>query len=251
MRKLLVQAYERFGDNICSAGAISQIKNAEIYVCTSHVFGDAVLNIPNVKQVLYLGEDEARNFAEKNGLEKIQLTISKMPSYVERLDERCVYKLKEHGFDYIVPNCSFFPTQEETDWANQYASSSDKPLLGFETNYTCSQSFIHTELIDRIVNKFKDKYKIVWLCNGAYPTDTSLIDMPNVPRRHLCALLPKLSLFLSTVSGYFWASKGQGKNNIPRTIAFCLDHIVNWAESTNTTFVLRRDFEAWMQNYND
>ena len=46
MRKLLVQAYGRFGDNLCVAGAVSQIKDHEIIIATNEEFKDSVLNIP-------------------------------------------------------------------------------------------------------------------------------------------------------------------------------------------------------------
>ena len=250
MRKLLVQAYERFGDNLCSAGAISQIKDAEIYVCTSHAFGDALQNIPNVKEVLYLNEKDSAVFANEHGLEKIQLTLSRMPSYVDRLDERCSHHLKKHDIDYILPKTAFYPTEEEINWTNEYVKKFTKPLAGFETNYTCSQSYIWAHHIDKLVNKLKDKYDIIWLCNGNFPTDQTLVDIPMTNRRLMCSLLPKLSLFVSTFSGYYWASKAFGESNVPKTLCFLSDHLISWADKTNTTFILAREFEEWFANYN-
>ena len=250
MRKLLIMAYERFGDNLCSAGAISQIKDAEIYVCTSHIFGDSVHNIPNVKEVLVMEQEEATQHALKHDMELIQLTLSRMPSYVERLDERCCYQLKKHNIDYIIPKTAFFPTNSETEWANDYVKKFTKPLLGFEGNFTSSQSYLSKKHIDRLIEKFKKKYDIIWLCNGNIPTDKTLVDIPMTNRRLMCCLLPKLSLFVSTFSGYYWASKAFGESNVPKTLCFLSDHLISWADKTNTTFILAREFEEWFANYN-
>ncbi len=238
MRKLLVQAYGHFGDNLCVAGAISQIKDAEIIIATNNQFKDAVENIPNVKEVKILNDSEAHRFAAANGYTIFQATLEHLQRNVARLDERLCHYFKSIGIDYLQPRSAFFPTEKELEWANNFAIKyNDKPLLGVESGYTSNQSFIDTRSCDLLVNYYKNDYHIVWLCNRAYPSNHNHIITPqDASRRMICALLPKLSLFVSSFSGYFWASRSFEKP--PKTICCLFPLYKNWFEHKEDITIL-------------
>ena len=235
MRKLLVQAYGRFGDNLCVAGAVSQIKDHEIIIATNEEFKDSVLNIPNVKSVLTLDQNQAVSYANANQCILFQATLEHLAKNVQRLDARLCEYFKNIGIDYLKPMSGFFPTESETLWANEFADKyKDKPLLGVESGHTSNQSYMSTRNCDIIVNKYAKDYHILWLCNRAYPTDqTNIIPLGNLPRRNVCALLPKLSLFISSFSGYFWASRALEQP--PQTICCVSQQFHDWYDNTNIT----------------
>lgn len=247
MKKILVVASERFGDNICCAGAICQIKNAEIVVATSKQFGDALLNIPNVKQVLYMNYTEADAYARDNGYKIIDITLSAIPRYLNRLDARLKYHLVQFGFDYIQPKAAFFPTEEESLWANDFAiKHNDKPLLGVESSYSSNQGYLKQTQLDSIVEKYSNKYNIVWLCNDNYPTRRDkIIDLGETKRRNVCSVVSKLSVLFSSFSGYYWVSRSL--EIAPRTVCFCEDEYKNWTDSTNVEFVKSTKFNEWIE----
>jgi hypothetical protein len=246
MEKILVVASERFGDNICCAGAICQIKNAEIIVATTKKFGDALLNIPNVKKVLYMNYTEADAYARDNGYRIIQLTLSSIPRYIHRLDARLSKHLQRFGFDYIKPMPAFFPTKEEINWANYFAiKHNDKPLLGVEASYGSNQGYLKQNHLDAIVGKYSKEYNILWLCPDNYPTRKDLIiDLGKVNRRYVCTIISKLSLFLSSFSGYYWVSRSL--ENPPKTVCFAEDQYKEWTELTNVEFVGFIKFNDWL-----
>lgn len=245
MEKILVVASERFGDNICCAGAICQIKNAEIIVATTKRFGDALLNIPNVKQVLYMNYTAADAYARDNGYRIIQTTLSCIPRYTHRLDARLSNHLNRFGFDYIKPMTAFFPTEEEINWANDFAiKHNDKPLLGVESSYGSNQGYLRQNHLDSIVGKYADKYHILWLCPDNYPARRDkIIELGQVKRRYVCTLMSKISLFLSSFSGYYWVSRALEKP--PETVCFVEDQYQQWTDGKGVKFVSFIKFNDW------
>lgn len=253
MEKLLVQAYERFGDNICVAGALAQLKNVDLIVATSHEFGDAFTNVPNIKKIIYTNNKDELNSYAREGYKILNCTMGEIPTYTSRLDFRMVYHFEKNGHKYLQPSAGFWPTKEESDWANAFSAKlTGKKILGVETGFTSNQSFVCQLHADHIVQKFKDKYHIVWLCNKNYPDKSNhIIRLDDAGRRNICALMPKLDLFISTFSGYFWASRGQGKQNIPKTYCLVLQRQQLWMPMHNNTIVLPEQFHNWIDNCND
>jgi len=251
MEKLLVQAYERFGDNLCSAGAISQIRDAEIIVCTSRKFDCALLNIPNVKKLIYMDNPSAHAFARENHYKIIDTTLSRIPTQTNQLDARVPMHLKRNGYDYIKNGPAFFPTKEESDWAEEFVGRfNDKPLLGVESHFSSGQSYIDKNFGDKIVKKYYKDYHILWLCNGNYPSSRAkIIDMGEFNRRQISTLMPKLSLLVSSFSGFYWASRCFESK--PKAYLLISDRYVGWTKCETTEVVLQNKFEEWASKSND
>jgi len=251
MEKLLVQAYERFGDNLCSAGAISQIRDAEITICTSKKFDCALLNIPNVKELIYMDNPSAHAHARENHYKIIDTTISRIPAQVNQLDARVPMHLKRNGYDYIKNGPAFFPTKEELDWAEEFVGRfNDKPLLGVESHFSCGQSYIDKHFGDKIVKKYYKDYHILWLCNGNYPSSMAkIIDMGEFNRRQISTLMPKLSLLISSFSGFYWASRCFESK--PKAYLLINEYYLGWTKCETTEVVLQNKFEEWASKSND
>jgi len=251
MEKLLVQAYERFGDNLCSAGAISQIRDAEITICTSRKFDCALLNIPNVKGLIYMDNTSAHAFARENKCKIINTTLSNTPKYADQLDARVPLHLKKNGYDYIKNGPAFFPTKEESDWAEEFARRfNDKPLLGVESHFSSKQSYMNKAHNDKIVNKYYKDYHILWLCNANYPSSRAkIIDMGEFNRRQISTLMPKLSLLISSFSGFYWASRCFESK--PKAYLLITDRYVGWTKCETTEVVLQKKFDEWASKPND
>lgn len=251
MEKLLVQAYERFGDNLCSAGAISQIRDAEIIVCTSRKFDCALLNIPNVKKLIYMDNPSAHAFARENHYKIIDTTISRIPAQVNQLDARVPMHLKRNGYDYIKDGPAFFPTKEELDWAEEFVRRfNNKPLLGVESHFSSEQSYINKNFNDKIVNKYHKDYHILWLCNGNYPSSREkIVDMGEFNRRQISTLMPKLSLLVSSFSGFYWASRCFESK--PKAYLLVNKQFMSWAKCETTEFIPQDKFDQWARKSND
>ena len=248
MQKLLVQAYERFGDNLCCAGAISQIKDAEIIVCTNKNFASALYNIPNVQDLIYMDDSSAKQFAQKNKYTIIDITLSRIHAQTIRLDARVPLHLKNFGYDYIKNGPAFFPTQEELDWAEEfYGRFKDKPLVGVESAFNSGQGYINKTHCDKIVEKYWGDYHILWLCNTNYPSSKEkIVDMGEFNCRQICTIMPKLSIFVSSFSGYYWGSRCWEKK--PKTYLLTNDYFKNWTKHENLEIVLQKDFGLWATN---
>lgn len=253
MKKLLVQAYERFGDNLCVAGALAQLQNVDLIVATSKEFGDAFINVPNVKKIIYTDKQQELDLYKKEGYEILQCTMGHIPTYTSRLDYRMVYHFEKNGHKYLKPSCGFWPLKEETEWANALAAKlKDKKILGVETGHTSNQSYVAQLHADHIIQKFKEKYHIVWLCNKNFPTTKeSIISLGDFEKRKVAAFMPKLDLFISTFSGYYWASRGQGEKNIPKTYTLILERQQLWLSKHKNEFVFPSQFHSWIENCND
>jgi len=251
MEKLLVQAYERFGDNLCSAGAISQIRDAEITVCTMKQFDCALLNIPNVKELIYMDNPSAHAFARENNYKIIETTLSRIPNHILQLDARVPWHLKRNGYDYIKNGPAFFPTKEELDWAEEFAGLfNDKPLLGVESHFSSGQSYINKRVADQIVHKYHENYHILWLCNGNYPSSKEhILDMGEFNRRQISTLMPKLSILISSFSGFYWASRCFESK--PKAYLLINKYFLNWTKCDKAQFILEKDFNEWISKPND
>lgn len=251
MEKLLVQAYERFGDNLCSAGAISQIRDAEIIVCTSREFDCALLNMPNVKEIVYMDNRSAHTFARENHYKIIDTTLSTVPIQVNQLDARVPMHLKRNGYDYIKNGPAFFPTKEELDWAEEFAGRfNDKPLLGVESHFSSEQSYMNKVHNDKIVNKYHEDYHILWLCNGNYPSSKEkIVDMGEFNRRQISTLMPKLSLLISSFSGFYWASRCFKSK--PKAYLLVQDRYIDWTKCEDVEYIREHKFDQWASKPND
>ena len=251
MEKLLVQAYERFGDNLCSAGAISQIRDAEIIVCTMKKFDCALLNMPNVKELIYMDNPSAHAFAREEKYKIIDTTIGTTTSDIAQLDARIPMHLKKYGYDYIKNGPAFFPTKEELDWAEEFAGRfNNKPLLGVESHFSSQQSYMNKEHNDKIVNKYYKDYHVLWLCNGNYPSSKEkIVDMGEFNRRQISTLMPKLSLLVSSFSGFYWASRCFESK--PKAYLLAEDRFMDWTKCDKTEYIRAHKFDEWASKPND
>ena len=239
MQKIVACALHKFGDNIGVAGGLSQLRDVDIHVCVKKLYEDAFYNVPNISKIINCeSSQQAHIYASENNMRFIELTNQFLGhTRFDKLHYTPVDALRGQGFDYVVPKCGFWPTEQELSKSDSY--SFDKPLLGIEATHTSDQSFLRPEDFSPLIRKMSSTHRILWLSHNNHPPE-HIIQKYNIDlltgwtRREVCCLFPKIDLFVSVMSGLYWASKCFER--VPNTVAVCTENWQKWAEDTNTKF---------------
>lgn len=236
--KVGVESAHGFGDGLFNAAlvkAISEKHGAKVAVAVRPHCKDAFYNLPFVSEII---EIENMN----HGVKKLrQLGFE----YVYQITQNVkFFEFKGHdnnhslidtpmlvgrqlGINHFDNRPLFIPTEQERQAGEKLKS--DKPTIAIESVYKSAQSWAQPHHIARIVAKFKDTHRIMWLSNEGAPKLPNVHNMLGYTRRECIMCMQHCDIFFSVGSGFFCASLALPRDLQPkRTICLWTDNLYRY-----------------------
>ena len=222
---LAVESSHSFGDavfNIPLIKAISEHYGHKVTVSTNEPYQDGYYNVPWINNIvvaagLGYGSIMLRNLGYKH---VIQITQNaKFPHYKtidpdHSLIDTPLWVGRELGLPDFDQRPMFFPTDEEIENTEEIVTG--QPTIAIESHFNSGQSWAKPEDIEKIVEKFKDTHRILWLSNRDAPELDCVDDLLRFTRREVIMCLRAADIFFSVGSGFFCASLALPKKWQPK-----------------------------------
>lgn len=248
--KIGVEMAYGFGDAVFMSPLIKKISEhygTSIEIAVQQQCEDAFYNLPWVSKIHRISNLHDGMKLFKNYNHHYQLTPNvNFPRYKEvdqnhSLIDTALLTSKELGFGEINQKPILIFNQNDNCDINF-----TKPFIAIENVYKSGQSWANDTAFESIINKYQDKYDILWLSNSKPPLNVK--NYANYTRRQLLSILNKAERFYCVGSGFFCGSLALEKRP-KETICLWIDDYYKY-EKRLSEFEWSQNI-IWIHNYEE